>query len=319
MKKKYGLMPFAAMCLGISILAGCQQTPKEAIVREKGASGINKYESAEAEESGRVTEDENNSGKTEGREGVGNGMEDGSGSRDENGTGTGKAAEGSQLRKLLGAPERYVNRESYEGGALVIDTDAEVILPEAKSFHTYTVAAREVNQEMIDQVTRAFFEGDKVYHMYSYTEWTKKDYQEDITRLKKYKAQGNLDPYGYGKDENGELQYDIDAEIAMAEEAMKDAPDNIAKEEVKPSFGLEHITEGEGGEMQKAVDDDSFWGVVETGHGNYNYHIKYSLAPDITFKISKQREDQKDPRETARWTEGQYLLDNGEGQENYMS
>ena len=39
MKKKYGLMPFAAMCLGISILAGCQQTPT---INAVDGTGINR-------------------------------------------------------------------------------------------------------------------------------------------------------------------------------------------------------------------------------------------------------------------------------------
>lgn len=281
MRKRYTA---AVMCLCAGILAGCQETPKESIVREKGAGSIEKYESMEAEGEDAAAGE---NGKKKG-----------------------------DLREILGAPEHYANQASYEDGGLVIDTDAEVVLPEAGSLNTYAVSAKEVNQDMIDRITKAFFEGDKVYHMYSYTQWTKADYQEDITRLKKYKAEGNLDPYGYGTDENGELAFHIDEVIARDEEEMKEAPEEAVKEEVAPAFGLEH-PDGKGNEAQTAVDEDCFWGIVETGHGNYDYHIDYGLKPDIVVKISKERDDLPDPREFSGWTEGRYLLDaEGSGQNN---
>ncbi len=290
MKKRY--MVITAMCLCASLLAGCQETPKDSIVREKGAASLKKYESADEALDAAA---------------------DSSGAADGSQEGAGEGADAGLLRELLGAPERYENQASYEDGALVINTDAEVILPEASAMHTYGVSAMEADQDMIDRVTEAFFEGDKVYHMYSYTEWTKEDYQEEITRLKKYKAEGNLDPYDYGTDEEGNLMFDIDALIARDEEDMKNAPDEALKEEVKPSFGLEYV-DGKGDEAQKAVDED-FWGIVETSHGNYEYHIKHEIGPGITIHIKKQREDLPDPREYTAWQEGQYLLDR-EGDES---
>lgn len=274
---KRNVVSAIALCLCASLLAGCQETPEDSIVREKGAASIKSYESAEE----------------------------------------GNQEEGQSLRELVGAPEHYKNQESYEEGRLVVDTDAEVILPEAGSMNTYAVSAKEVNQDMIDRVTKAFFEGDKIYHMYSYNEWTKEDYQKEITALKKYKAEGNLDPYEYGKDENGEMMFDIDEEIARNEEEMKAAPDEVVKEEVKPSFGLEW-TNGKGDEMQKEVDSDSFWGIAETGHGIYDYHITYGLAPDVTVKIAKKREDLPDEMAFNSWIEGKFVMDGEGGQNDYM-
>ena len=117
MRKKYISVIAAGLC--VAMFAGCQETPKDSIVKQKGADSIKSYESAEEPETD------------------------------------------SPLRELLGAPEHYSNKASYEGGGLVIETDADVILPEANSINTYAVSAREVNQEMIDTVTNAFFEGAK--------------------------------------------------------------------------------------------------------------------------------------------------------------
>lgn len=272
MKKKYIPMVAAGLC--IALFTGCQETPKDAIVRQKGADSVKSYESTE--------------------EGV---------------------QAGTSLRELLGVPEHYANNASYEGGGLVIDTDADVVLPEAGAINTYAVTAKEVSQDMIDTVTNAFFDDAKFYSSYTYDQWTKQDYQDEINRLKKYKSEGNLDPYEYGTDENGQPQFNIDDVIARDEEDMKAAPDEIAKEEVKPSFGLEYW-DGKGEERTREVDEDSFYGVAETAQGNYDYQISYGLAPDITFKISKDKKDLvADPREFADWIECSYLLggeDNGQ-------
>ena len=58
---------------------------------------------------------------------------------------------------------------------MVIDTDADIYLPDTNSIDTVSVSAKEVNQNMIDTVTKAFFEGDKIYHGYSYHAMTKDD------------------------------------------------------------------------------------------------------------------------------------------------
>lgn len=265
MKRK--ILALFLSCCCISILAGCQETPKEAIVKEKGADSIKEYESA--------------------------GETDGAGET------------GSALREMVDAPEKYTNKASYEDGGLVIDTDAEVILPDVSSMNTYSVSAKEVNQDMIDTVTQAFFEGAKFYNGVSYDQLTKKECEEELMRLKKFKAEGNVDPFELGKDDFGELYYDIDGQIAWYEEEMQSAPEEKTKEEVKPSFGLEYGSDKTG---EKEVDEDSFLGVAETEQGNYDYRISYGLKPDIIFKIEKRRDDGLPIQEFKDWVEGEYQL-----------
>ena len=273
MKKKIALILIVGLCS--SILTGCQETPEESIVKQKGTANVKEYESAKETD--------------------------------------------SPLRETLGAPEHYKNQETYENGALVVDTDADIILPEASSINTYSVSAKEANQELIDTVTNAFFEGGKFYKAYTYNQQTKQDYQEEITLLKKYKAEGNLDPYEHGKnEETGELYFNIDEAIARDEEKLQDAPEEITKEEVKPSFGLEYWTD-KGDEKEKTVDTNDFFGVVETEEGVFDYHISNGLAPDITFKIEKKREELPDPMEFSDWMEGEYGIKREEGAESGIS
>lgn len=182
-KKKCKVVLVAGLC-GI-LLAGCQETPKSSIIKQKSAVNIKKYETIEI-------------------------------------------AEGD-IKNIVQAPETYQNQATYEEGALIIDTDAKVILPNVDVMNTYKVSAKEMNQELIDKVTQVFFGKDKIYHAYSYNQWTKEDYQEDLTKLKKYKAEGNLDPFNFGTYEDGGLIFDIDAAIASDEESMEGAPDEIEK------------------------------------------------------------------------------------------
>lgn len=252
----------------ISLLAGCEKTPEETIVKEKGTESIQNYESGE---------------KTD-----------------------------KSLRDMLGAPEHYTNNASYENGGLIIDTDADIILPEVSNINTISVSAKAADQKLIDTVTNTFFRGDKIYNAWSYQKMTKEDIQEKITLLKKYKAEGNMDPYEYGRDENGNLYYDIDAQIERYEEELQTAPEETVKEEVTPAFGLEY-PDGEKGEDVYVIEDE-FYGVVETKNGNYNYIISNAQAPDTIFKITKIRDD-VDPQEFTSWQEGRYLLDR-EGSDN---
>ena len=48
-----------------------------------------------------------------------------------------------------------------------------------------------------------------MYDYVGYVQWTKADWQKKLEELKGYQAQGNLDPYGYGTDENGNYVYDL--------------------------------------------------------------------------------------------------------------
>lgn len=109
MKKKHIAILAAVLCIGI--LSGCQETPGNTIVKQKGADSVKEYESVE-----------------------------------------------DKIKDMLKAPDTYQNHAEYEKGGLVIDTNAEVILPDADTMNTYKVSAVEVNQELIDKVTNAFFE-----------------------------------------------------------------------------------------------------------------------------------------------------------------
>ena len=247
------------LCLTLIAFAGCEETPEDVIVREKGTDAVRQYESAE---------------------------------------------DGGALREMVNAPEHYAQKRSYEESGLIIETDAEVSLPDADALNTYAVSARKVDQELIDLVTKAFFDGAKICDG-SCGRMTKADYQEQITNLKKYKAEGNLDPYEYGLDEDGVATYDIDEEIERAEQRMREAPEKVEKIEVKPQLGIG------GGDMGKGdgASSDGFFGRVEMGQGTYQYTItSSSYSPDISFRIDKVREDLTDPQMFADWMEGEYLI-----------
>lgn len=252
----------------ILLLSGCQETPKDPIVKQKSADSIKNYESNDEKE--------------------------------------------GKINEIVKVPKNYKNQAEYEGGKIIVDTDAEVILPNVDAMNTYKVTAREADQELIDQITNIFFEDAKFYHGYSYNTWTKEDYQKDLTMLKKWKAQGNLDPYNWGTDEEGNLSFDIDAAIEGDEISMEDAPEQIEKQEVIPSFGLEWVDTSYGDPITK-VDENMFYGVAETDHGIYGYNIYGSAehTADVKILIQIQEEGPQSFRDfnTTGWKDGRYIMD----------
>lgn len=251
-----------ASSLVMGAIAGCEKTPENSIIKEKGSKAIKGYES--------LGEDE-----------------------------------GVSLVDKLNIPEHYTNNASYEDGGLVIDTDAQVIVPQVSGIDTINVSAVKADSSLLDTVTKAFFGDSKIYDATTYLRQTKEQLQNQLTQLKKYKAEGNIDPYNYGKDENGNLQYDIDAEIERYENEINTAPENVEKKEIKPEFGIEYIDE-KTGQVEKM--DDSFGGVVETDNGNYDY-MAFISGPDVKFEIRKIRTDLPDLQEFSVWQEGEYIMD----------
>ncbi len=263
MRKRAALLAFCILAGG---LAGCEKTPEDVVVREKGIKSIREYESTESM--------------------------------------------GGSLYESLSVLKHYTNRSSYEDGRLVIDTDADVILPDVDAVSTYAVTAKTADQAMIDQVSEVFFPGGTFYYMDYLTE-TKEECQRKITELKKYKAEGNLDPYQYGKDETGAYVFDINARIAQYEEILKDAPEEKNEEEIRPSFGLSGLS-GDAEDPEESVADDYFYGAAKVQDRLYSYGFS-RLGPGIEFDISQIRDGERS--EISYWITGEELMDSGEDAE----
>lgn len=177
---------FLAAVLGLSALTGCEETPDTAIVRQKGTAG-EKYQ--EAKVSMEETEDQEN-----------------------------------PLRARTGAPGRYTAEFASDDGRLTVSCDAAVELPAAKSVGTYQVTQSDMTEEKAAKFAEVFA-GGELYDMEAYSVTTKAEAMEKLSELKGYQAKGNLDPYGYGTDENGVPLYDLTQEIEAWEEICQDAPE----------------------------------------------------------------------------------------------
>lgn len=236
--KKNTMIKITGMLCCVGLLTGCAKTPESTLVKQKGEAAMDKYREADDNsETGQETGD----GSSSGRE---------------------KTA---ALRTRLNAPETYQDETTDEIGKLKICTDAAVEIPEADKVPTIAVSQHPFDQSMIDQVTDGFFKGAKMYDYVGYVQWTKADWQKKLEELKGYQAQGNLDPYGYGTDENGNYVYDLNGEIEAAEQNISIAPDQVEPKEVTPQFGLEY----DYGNGDTGVNDDMFWGLAQMEDGSY--------------------------------------------------
>jgi hypothetical protein len=175
-----------------------------------------------------------------------------------------------------------------ETGKLQILTDADVEIPEASKVSAISVSQHPLDQALMDQVTEAFLPDAVFYSQESYYQPTKPELQKKLEELKGYLAEGNLDPYGYGTDEDGNLVYDIYNAIENAENAYEEAPEEKQLQEVPAKLNLEK-EDGQGGTY---IDENRFMGTAKTEDGKwYDYAVfGYSSMP-VNIRISRLYEE----------------------------
>lgn len=244
-------------------LGGCQKTPENSIVRQKGADSIENYQedrSSEenSEEAGEISE-----------------------------------TSGNPLAERLEIPEAYVAEDSSDDGIYTLMADASIEVPKAEKVGVYSVALREVTNEMLMNLHKAFFGDAPVYEGNQYFQMTKGEIQKKIDELKAFIAEGNLDPYGIRESylaQGGDMELDevfnLQDSIDSWESTYAEALDEKIKQEVTPAFGLSVPN------VEAEITKERFWGAVETEQGVYQCDYGKNAASDkMRARIGRIRED----------------------------
>lgn len=181
MRKNINKIVGLTLCIGM--LTGCAQTPESSLVKPKGSKVENAYTETEGvdmvnEDSSENTKDKNTAVRT-------------------------------TIRDLLNAPETYKSQTTDDSAKLVVNTDATVEIPDVEKISAISVTPAEVTQDLLDRITDAFFSEAKLYTSDSYYTQTKDEIKKTLDELKEDVANGNLDPYNWGTDEDGNLYYNI--------------------------------------------------------------------------------------------------------------
>lgn len=209
---------------------------------------------------------------------------------------------GVSLREIIDAPERYKSEIAGADGKLQVSTDAVVEMPDADKVPAVYVKQHPFEQEEIDQITKAVFGDVDVYDASSYMEKTKSEWQTVIEELKGYEAAGNLDPFGYGQDENGNYVYDLYGEIEKAEMEYKKAQENreLVKLESPYPFQTRQFSLGFDGDEKEYSEINGF---VKIQDGNcYLYNIIKGIGRPMNVQIKKVS-DENHLDETVMWSE----------------
>ena len=202
---------FAGIVLCIGMFTGCAQTPDSSLVKPKGSKAVDAYTEADdvSGSKGEASESKN---------------DDGSESK-------------TTIRNLIDAPQNYKSHVEDDSAKLVVNTDASVEIPEVEKISAISVTAAEVTQELLDRITNAFFSEAKLYTLDSYYVKTKDEIKKTLDELKEDVANGNLDPYNYGTDDDGNYVYDIYEDIETWEQEYETAPEKKTLTEAKPVAG----------------------------------------------------------------------------------
>lgn len=193
------------------MFTGCAQTPDSSLVKPKGSKAVDAYMEADdvSGSKGEASESKN---------------DDGSESK-------------TTIRNLIDAPQNYKSHVEDDSAKLVVNTDASVEIPEVEKISAISVTAAEVTQELLDRITNAFFSEAKLYTLDSYYVKTKDEIKKTLDELKEDVANGNLDPYNYGTDDDGNYVYDIYEDIETWEQEYETAPEKKTLTEAKPVAG----------------------------------------------------------------------------------
>ena len=138
---------FLCLILTAWCLTGCQKTPDQQIVREKGKDSIAQYEQDTEQKNGEDTAEEPVNQET-----------------DEN-----------ELRKNLGVPERYESTITSADGNFEVVCSAQVDVPDVSSVNVYQVSQKPFDQTLVDTFTETFVGADGVYDIDRYEQFGEKE------------------------------------------------------------------------------------------------------------------------------------------------
>ena len=218
MKKMIKTLVGFTLCMGM--LTGCAKTPETSLVKQKGSNALAAYKEADDTKSTDMIEKDSTQNTDDSEENTKKG-----------------ASTAVTIRDLLNAPQTYKSQVTDDSAKLVVNTDATVEVPEVEKISAISVTPAEVTQELLDHITDAFFQDAKLYTSDSYYIQTKNEIKQTLDELKEDVAEGNLDPYGYGTDENGNYTYDIYSDIEYWEEEYDKAPETKTLVEARPTAG----------------------------------------------------------------------------------
>ncbi|MDE6312292.1 MAG: hypothetical protein K2M46_01515 [Lachnospiraceae bacterium] len=185
---------------------------------------------------------------------------------------------GIPLREALAVPENYQSQVTDDTGRLNIITDAVVEMPDVSNVSSIYVSQHPFDQEQMELITKAFFEDAEIYDADSYTKKTKDEWQEMIEELKGYEAAGNLDPYGWGTDENGNYVYNLSGQIEYYKQRYAQAPEKRELKKVEPPFELKKVEPSF--DQENMVPGVNYDADIISHSGSYFYGI--AMLPDNT-------------------------------------
>ena len=269
MRKNINKIVGLTLCIGM--LTGCAQTPESSLVKPKGSKVENAYTETEGvdmvnEDSSENTKDKNTAVRT-------------------------------TIRDLLNAPETYKSQTTDDSAKLVVNTDATVEIPDVEKISAISVTPAEVTQDLLDRITDAFFSEAKLYTSDSYYTQTKDEIKKTLDELKEDVANGNLDPYNWGTDEDGNLYYNIYDDIEYWEEQYQSAPETKTLAEGRPVAGSQ--------ETENGTAENDFSGVAQMPDGTEYFYKTSSYGSDtLSVKIRKTAKSggEKLPMDTT-WSE----------------
>lgn len=131
------------------------------------------------------------------------------------------------------APKQWT--DSIEKDNLIINVDADVIVPDTIQFPSAVMTADEISQQTADNIMRVLLDGATLYELRPNYPYTKEEINEELLLIKKSISDPNADfntVLEKGTPEHDAILEDKQKQIAELEKAYESAPETI---DIKPA------------------------------------------------------------------------------------
>jgi hypothetical protein len=137
-----------------------------------------------------------------------------------------KGGEDTVILKALEVPDKYQKDLTSAKGNVSVHADAALVMPAADKIPTAAVDKQVFSQDTADRLMELLLQGQKLYDMKGYTQWTKADIQKKLVDL--YAMRAGTKPV--------EVDGDLGESISTWEKRLQVAPEEKIKTPAETAF-----------------------------------------------------------------------------------
>ena len=182
--------------------------------------------------------------------------------------------EDTVILKALDVPDIYQKDLTSAKGNVIVNVDANVVMPNTDKIPTATVDKQVFSQEIADKLMELLLQGQTLYDMEEYEQMTKAEIQEKL--VKYYAMRAGTIPVNVDGEDSDSVEV-LDETIDIWEKELRDAPEEASK---TPAQTIFHKREMPGFESEET---DCIEGIAEIGGEPARFLVENGIQENRIF------------------------------------